>query len=166
MPKATSWDVTSFNGFGSGNEPVPKDILVLSLEHKRNALIQRFCWSDFLELSNFRTEHNRVVTKRLLLLFSEISLSVFRSRPQKCVTIIISVCFFELEDSEESLWISGRSLNVLVLLVCWRNLDIWMCYILFFRSAYWKMDIRPNHTLYINNVNDKIKKDGMTISEP
>ncbi|KAK9411113.1 U2 small nuclear ribonucleoprotein B'' [Crotalus adamanteus] len=29
----------------------------------------------------------------------------------------------------------------------------------FLRSAYWKMDIRPNHTLYINNVNDKIKKD-------
>ena len=27
------------------------------------------------------------------------------------------------------------------------------------------MDIRPNHTIYINNVNDKIKKDGKTASD-
>lgn len=23
------------------------------------------------------------------------------------------------------------------------------------------MDIRPNHTIYINNINDKVKKEGM-----
>lgn len=29
------------------------------------------------------------------------------------------------------------------------------------------MDIRPNHTIYINNINDKVKKEGKcTFSQP
>ena len=27
------------------------------------------------------------------------------------------------------------------------------------------MDIRPNHTIYINNINDKIKKEGIGVCE-
>lgn len=26
-----------------------------------------------------------------------------------------------------------------------------------------RMDIRPNHTIYINNINDKIKKEGTAV---
>jgi hypothetical protein len=26
------------------------------------------------------------------------------------------------------------------------------------------MDIRPNHTIYVNNLNEKIKKDGMDVA--
>lgn len=30
-----------------------------------------------------------------------------------------------------------------------------------FEGFFPDMDIRPNHTIYINNMNDKIKKEGM-----
>ncbi len=33
-------------------------------------------------------------------------------------------------------------------------------YVSGFQSTSTTMDIRPNHTIYINNLNEKIKKDG------
>lgn len=152
------------------NKAVKPTFFILLLEHNWICFYSVFLLIRFfVECQILEPNNNQVVKKNCFcysLKFQQVaSIDILRvvspSCPQKYITIIISVCLFELEDSQKLLWISGCSLNEW----CFQFLGEPKRYecvnILFFRSAYWKMDIRPNHTLYINNVNDKIKKEGM-----